>query len=330
MAMVSDDEQDSPGSHRPPSSLSRPARFNFDDAFSDADDQDEPFEFSPSAIRAELEKNLSHESSRSEAAWTPNHDYSDLLAKISYAKGEGVDPDASVSTFDIDAGYSSALPPPAHQPYSPEFGISPQPSEDDVQSFDEVTLASDMSSVNLQSPQADPDEPPGYLTGPEHQPAYHPTATENTYEEYVGFVPTVEATTPPSHTPVRSPSPPSTPPHDGQASPSATSSGSNPATSHSSHSASVPSLPMTASTSLPTPTSGRSDTSVKSAANNKHRPSRSVGPSMLDKVISKTRPTFLPPKPKAEDRKHLADWEQMMKRSRVAGESGPYGTCHHL
>ncbi|EPT01597.1 hypothetical protein FOMPIDRAFT_77813 [Fomitopsis schrenkii] len=45
-----------------------------------------------------------------------------------------------------------------------------------------------------------------------------------------------------------------------------------------------------------------------------------MGPSMLDKVISKTRPTFLPPKPRAEDRKHMADWEQMMKRSRAAEE----------
>ena len=41
---------------------------------------------------------------------------------------------------------------------------------------------------------------------------------------------------------------------------------------------------------------------------------------MLDKVISKTRPPYLPPKPRTEDRKHLQDWEEMMKRSRAAGE----------
>ena len=52
----------------------------------------------------------------------------------------------------------------------------------------------------------------------------------------------------------------------------------------------------------------------------KHRHTRSVGPSTLDKVISKTRPTFLPPKPKTEDLKHLADWESMMKQSRAVGE----------
>lgn len=49
-----------------------------------------------------------------------------------------------------------------------------------------------------------------------------------------------------------------------------------------------------------------------------HRHTRSVGPSTLDKVISKTRPVFLPPKPKTEDLKHLADWETMMKQSRAA------------
>ena len=51
-----------------------------------------------------------------------------------------------------------------------------------------------------------------------------------------------------------------------------------------------------------------------------HRHSRSVGPSTLDKVMSRTRPNFLPPKPKTEDLKHMADWEAMMKRSRVVGE----------
>lgn len=50
-----------------------------------------------------------------------------------------------------------------------------------------------------------------------------------------------------------------------------------------------------------------------------HRITRSAGPSTLEKVLSKTRPTHLPPKPKEEDNKHLRDWEDMMKASRVAG-----------
>ena len=50
-----------------------------------------------------------------------------------------------------------------------------------------------------------------------------------------------------------------------------------------------------------------------------HRQSRSAGPSVFEKVMSKTRPSFLPPKPKQEDRKHLADWQNMMKMSQLAG-----------
>jgi len=40
---------------------------------------------------------------------------------------------------------------------------------------------------------------------------------------------------------------------------------------------------------------------------------------MLEKVVSRTRPPFLPPKSRDEDKKHLADWENMMKQSRAAG-----------
>ena len=63
-----------------------------------------------------------------------------------------------------------------------------------------------------------------------------------------------------------------------------------------------------------------------------HRPTRSVGPSTFQKVVSKTRPTFLPPKNRKEDRKHLADWQSMMKQSRVTGKYGwhcPSFNCSH-
>lgn len=47
---------------------------------------------------------------------------------------------------------------------------------------------------------------------------------------------------------------------------------------------------------------------------------KSIGPSVLQKVISKTRPTHLPPKPLEEDAKHQKDWEEMMRLSREAGK----------
>lgn len=50
-----------------------------------------------------------------------------------------------------------------------------------------------------------------------------------------------------------------------------------------------------------------------------HRQTKSTGPSALEKVISRTRPSYLPPKTQNEDKKHLADWEAMMKQSRMAG-----------
>lgn len=78
----------------------------------------------------------------------------------------------------------------------------------------------------------------------------------------------------------------------------------------------------TTSGSIPTPNSTASppNSSQSESFRRGHRSSKSVGPSTLDKVISKTRPTFLPPKPKTEDLKHMADWETMMKQSRVVGK----------
>lgn len=49
------------------------------------------------------------------------------------------------------------------------------------------------------------------------------------------------------------------------------------------------------------------------------RPSKNIGSTALQQVISKTRPTYLPPKSREEDVKHLKDWEDMMKKSRQAG-----------
>lgn len=51
-----------------------------------------------------------------------------------------------------------------------------------------------------------------------------------------------------------------------------------------------------------------------------HRPTRSTGPSAFEKVRSKTRPNFLPPKPRQEDDKHMSDWKSMMELSRTAGQ----------
>ncbi|KAF7307043.1 TBC1 domain family member 14 [Mycena indigotica] len=51
-----------------------------------------------------------------------------------------------------------------------------------------------------------------------------------------------------------------------------------------------------------------------------HRTIRSAGPSALEKVMSRTRPHYLPPKPRKEDEKHLTEWAGIMKQSRAAAE----------
>ena len=51
-----------------------------------------------------------------------------------------------------------------------------------------------------------------------------------------------------------------------------------------------------------------------------HASTLSSGPSTLEKVMSRTRPSYLPPKTREEDQKHLHDWNEMMKQSRAAEE----------
>jgi hypothetical protein len=77
-------------------------------------------------------------------------------------------------------------------------------------------------------------------------------------------------------------------------------------------------LPIASSTS-PGATSGTTTASPAFTAQFK-KTKKTGGRSALQKVISKTRPTYLPPKPKEEDVKHLKVWEDMMKKSKQAGE----------
>lgn len=53
----------------------------------------------------------------------------------------------------------------------------------------------------------------------------------------------------------------------------------------------------------------------------RHTRSKASTASALEKVLSKTRPSHLPPKPRGEDLKHQRDWDEMMRRSREAEET---------
>ncbi|KAI9068695.1 RabGAP/TBC [Trametes sanguinea] len=294
----SDDED---GARDAPIPKKRPPSFMLDDAFSDNEDIDVP-EFNPAAIREELAKNLQGADS-----WrVGDHGIEDLTSKIGFS----VDPDASVSTFDIDAGHDVDSPPSVSHSLSSPHMISQSSSHQD--SLYEIPLSSEFSQVSLSDHQS---PPPPQHEEPEEIASEYPavqidmSAPEVVTTEVHMDRASVEEPTPmqnpqyaASHEefhPKRPPSPLKVPLANAGA-------------------ASTSSLPLPSSTSLPTPTTPK--LSEPATPTTRHRPTRSAGPSMLDKVISKTRPPHLPPKPRTEDRKHLHDWEEMMKRSRAAEE----------
>ncbi|KAI0937202.1 hypothetical protein AcV5_005157 [Taiwanofungus camphoratus] len=279
-----------------------PTRFTFDDAFSDTDDNDASLEFSPAAIREELAKTM-----KEGASWHIRQDEAiDFASNIGYS----VDPDASVSTFNIDAQEHDSIPsPPGMQrSLSSTSQMSSQLSESgslhDVQlsnSFSQIAL-SDSSSSQLREEvddhvaaypavQIDVSEP--------HTAAVEAKVLSDAVED--NSITSKQRAVSLEQIRARSVSPQPTTPRT------------------SASIASVSSVQLPSSTSLPTPSSVKS-TSSASSTFSQQRSARSVGPSALDKVISKTRPSFLPPKPRTEDRKHMQDWEAMMKRSRAAEE----------
>jgi hypothetical protein len=84
-----------------------------------------------------------------------------------------------------------------------------------------------------------------------------------------------------------------------------------------------PPPPLSTTDPTPLPSSSSAPPSSQSQPMQKHfthRPTRSIGPSAFEKVRSKTRPNYLPPKPRNEDDKHMSDWESMMQQSRTAGQ----------
>ena len=191
------------------------------------------------------------------------------------------DPDTSVSTFDIDA----PAPPPdpstsASSPRSPDSHGPESPKHDGT--ADHVSI----------SPK---DEMNGSVEGGHHSfPSVVIDLSKDTATQ-ITVLPSMES----ESSQVRS---------------SASMDSVRAASVASGHSknGSVPVAALSTSQSLPA-----AATTVRSPT---HRPTKSTGPSALEKVISRTRPTFLPPKAKDEDLKHYADWEAMMKKSKAVGE----------
>ncbi|OSX66936.1 hypothetical protein POSPLADRAFT_1127489 [Postia placenta MAD-698-R-SB12] len=308
-----------------------PPHFAFDDAFSDADDAEERLEFSPEAIREDIAKtftNLDKHVAQDEAE--------DFARKIGFA----VDSNTSVSTFDIDAAASEPRSPAASPPgmvrsmstashvtslASPGslYDIPLSESASGLRISDEPSSYFHEHDAAEQVRDAIPERKSSPKPAQEHPPVVVEVKSDPVHEtdNYVEVAPRSV-----SHDEfrARTVSPQPTTPQSAASIVSSLSAASiaSTSTSHIPTSASLPSPASNASNvSNMSNMSNMSTTSTTSAPSTfQHRQVRSLGPSALDRFISHTRPSFLPPKPRTEDKKHLADWEAMMKRSRVAEE----------
>lgn len=298
-----------------------PAAFYLDDAFSDGDEPEMPFEFSSATIRAELGNSLSppYDVEGAEDDWVKEKHSSRIT-------------DASVSTLDIN-GLEERSPSQSTTYFTFPNSRSPSAAHSSPPAIDSRQLSSQFDQISLNSPHLERAEERIHEESPveentitvmdeyssssddtvpqdvhdreEHDPEANTYPTVHidasvSFPVVVEVTPSSRPTSPAVHLDARA--------RASQENPSVLSpSEPNP------KSVSTPSLPMhspsssLASATLPRPSSG-------------HRPTRSTGPSMFERVVSKTRPTFLPPKSREEDKKHMADWEKMMRRSRVAEE----------
>ncbi|KAG7099641.1 hypothetical protein E1B28_001467 [Marasmius oreades] len=266
--------------------------FDLEDAFNDRDD-DQDFHFSSDAVRQEMAQNLT--------SWSNNVE--NETSHDSFRQ-----PDSSVSTLDFYGDERSSPPPgvPNDEDNPAQFvQISLSNSGPDVvqapkyhTGTEEDTKQSEVARTVVASEQ-DSQTYPAVHIDMSKPPAHRVTlSTDSTGREEDGACSRDVGSTLPS-IPYRAD-------HDKTLVASAPN---------------LPSIPLN-TTAHP---SSMSPTSVKSTL--QPPPSKpidryigSIGPSMFEKVRSRTRPSFLPPKPREEDDKHMADWRTMMKQSRAMAE----------
>ncbi|KAG2368869.1 rab-GTPase-TBC domain-containing protein [Suillus spraguei] len=260
------------------------ARFNLDDAFSDGDGEDADYdlEFSSAAIRKHLAENPS---------WVGN----DIREDDGETENSSAyDHDTSISTFYLDGGSnsysesrSSSSPPPL---------TAVQPDEREVtQDFSDITLSEEPSANGHSTSHEDTQEGDGSPPWDTSYPAVHIDVSRS----------------PPSRVMVNGGTETNGKDHQEHevVHPVSNASSSHlPAPSHDI-------LPLPPSPSSPLPNSPTAPAAISS-----RRQTYSAGPSAFQRVMSQTRPHFLPPKNRQEDQKHMADWQAMMKQSRVAEE----------
>ncbi|KAF4623962.1 hypothetical protein D9613_002251 [Agrocybe pediades] len=289
-----------------------------DDVFDDKDDNltKPPYVFSPDAIREEMAKNMPELDE--DGGWGTEDQFT---ASVNGFLND--DHNTSVSTLDIGPQASNSFDSSERTPPTLESSL-------------ESSLSSRFDSISLDTPH-DENLQHSFSRSVDdisHDDDSKRRASSELPDTPVQIRPTQEEShlpSPPRTTPTPLSLTPSPPPHDDDT-------GSYP-TMDTPTSAPLPHRNYTTSESIqsapvsletnghsgpsfslpPIPVSTPSGDLLTEKARS-HRAHKSMGPSAFEKVRSKTRPTFLPPKPRSEDEKHLADWQKMMKQSRAIAE----------
>jgi hypothetical protein len=256
---------------------------DLDDAFSDGDDHDFSYQFSPDVVREEFAKH------RLDPEGEPNQPLENYLQDVHSPNQNGT--------------YSMEAATPAPQVDSPVFEPQTMDDESRTMSFSQLSIITlSGSSRNAEDDAEQLDEvqediqqtiSDAVIDASEHAEAAQVTQLPVHEDASRGETPTVEDSTssPALH-------------HDESV--------------HNPSNSTDPSALHSDTTQAPMVTA---DPSLIDG----QRAMRSSGPSALEKVMSRTRPIFLPPKSREEDDKHLSDWRNMMKSSRTAGERCLHG-----
>lgn len=289
-----------------------------DDAFDDGDD-DLSTSFNPETIRKELELHLPSLEATWEDEESPRNTGSTTGAFFTAKANDSVSTlDINGSTYGQEGEWTS---PTVQSPPSGHFSHIPYSSRTEVHSDSEESPAYGHFGL------------PASPKTPEPQPNPHPYP-DVIIDARTHRVTLTSEVKPSNSEDARSPSASPPPPNQSHGSSSTgaipamvaaasgaatvVASASSSSTPASTSQVKVSSQSVPASSSVPNASTGSSNLLTEKTFT--HKSSRSgSGPSMFEKVRSKTRPTFLPPKSRREDDKHMADWQHMMKQSRLAG-----------
>ncbi|KAH7101418.1 rab-GTPase-TBC domain-containing protein [Auriculariales sp. MPI-PUGE-AT-0066] len=303
------DEWRPPRSPRSPNTplSARAIQADVDDAFADDGDDEPPAEFTRAALpsRAELQRMAAgahwndYEDDEHGNGWTVDEARPTVLLEqppspYSFHRSRAPSLSPTRSHHARDTVFPISEPPAS--PATAKPATLPEESTiADVEMAMEAVDLKDRHSPAPTEPMSDPLEPK-QQDGPHEYPIVHIDAKHRTVQS-ISSIP------------------------DANGSSAVSQDGSHAAqgsvdSSHSIRSSQLAQPEPSSSTSASFPQSPQSATSpIGRSTSSKPR-----GPSVFEKVLSKTRPTHLPPKNKEEDTKHLKDWAEMMRLSRLADD----------